>query len=282
MTDLGVLGRIEGIGFSAAAGINESGAVVGMSTTSNAVHAFRWTSNGGLRDLGVIAELALPEGSIGISAATAISNGGGQVVGLSTTLDSIHSFLWSDRNGMQDLGTLGGAVSVARGVNDREQVVGASATTDAAHAFIWSRQTGMQDLGTLGGTFSLATGINQGGQVVGASLTSTGDLHAFVWTRGSGMRDLGTLGGSFSVANAIDEIGRVVGLAATPTEAHAFVWTEASGMQDLGVLIDAPGLGLSEALAISPNRIIVGAGTTSSGSVRALSWALSSAQEASR
>src|SRR4029077_5202320 len=72
-----------------------------------------------------------------------------------------------------DLGTLGGASSYARGINDLGHVVGYSETAGAQiHGFIW--QNGwMSDLGTLpGGTYSDAHAINNADQVVGAAYTS--------------------------------------------------------------------------------------------------------------
>src|SRR5215203_1320141 len=56
---------------------------------------------------------------------------------------------------VQDLGTLGGSSSYARGINDSGKVVGRSVTSDGSHhAFLYdaSATPKMQDLGTLGGT----------------------------------------------------------------------------------------------------------------------------------
>lgn len=63
-----------------------------------------------------------------------------------------------------DLGTLGGGMSSALGINNREQVVGVSGTASGqSHAFL--RQNGvMTDLGTLGGTNSIAVAINERGR----------------------------------------------------------------------------------------------------------------------
>jgi probable HAF family extracellular repeat protein len=63
----------------------------------------------------------------------------GQVVGYSyTAAGSIHAFLWEARTGMQDLGTLGGAISVAYGINARGQIVGQAHTAAGeTHAVLW-------------------------------------------------------------------------------------------------------------------------------------------------
>ena len=84
---------------------------------------------------------------------------------------------------MTDLGTLGGPVRAAYGINDLGQVVGASETASGdGHAFRWEAGV-MIDMGTLpGGTESVARGINDLGQVVGRSRTASGDFHAVLWT----------------------------------------------------------------------------------------------------
>jgi probable HAF family extracellular repeat protein len=66
---------------------------------------------------------------------------------------------------MTDLGTLGGADSIARGVNSPGQVVGEAdiSGSSAFHAFLYSGGT-MHDLGTLGGALSQANAINDAGQ----------------------------------------------------------------------------------------------------------------------
>ena len=89
-----------------------------------------------------------------------------------------------------DIGTLGGDISRARGINAMGQVVGASsvAGNGVEHAFLWTPESAngttgtMVDLGTLGGAHSVANGINDFGVVVGRSNQSAGGDHAFVWT----------------------------------------------------------------------------------------------------
>ena len=64
---------------------------------------------------------------------------------------------------MQSIGTLGGANSVANGLNDRSEIVGESELrpgSDASRAFIWSETGGMHSLGTLGGRHSSAAAVN--------------------------------------------------------------------------------------------------------------------------
>ena len=100
-----------------------------------------------------------------------------------------------------DLGTLGGASSVATSVNADGQVAGhAEVANGDVHAFRWDPSSrAMLDLGTLGGKWSYAQGINDRGDVVGYSEMANGDVHAFVWLADQrSMRDLGSLGGSHS------------------------------------------------------------------------------------
>jgi len=142
VTDLGTLSGTYSEGHS----INDSGQVVGNSSTSVGNRAFLY-SGGGRTNLGT-----LPSGSA--SNALAI-NKSGQVAGWSYTSGTIfpRAFLYSEGE-MTSLGTLypgGGGTSVATGINDPGQVVGY--TTDATNtqkAFLYTDRN-MVNLGTLPG-----------------------------------------------------------------------------------------------------------------------------------
>jgi probable HAF family extracellular repeat protein len=164
MRDLGTLGGQS----SAANGINDAGLIVGSSQVApgdgrSPTHAF--ISDGqDLIDLGTL------EGGR-VSQAFAI-NDLDEVVGVSDGPGFIgHATLWNAK-GVQDLGTLGGAGSVALGIDDGDQIVGWSQTKDGSqHAFLYTDQ--MYDLNDLidpgsGMILLSATAVN--GNIVGFGL----------------------------------------------------------------------------------------------------------------
>ena len=160
-TDLGTLGGGADLGFpmgysSAANGVNDLGQIVGWSTTapipedfygwtgSSPIHAILWPTAGGMLDLGT-----LPGDEF--SAASKI-NFFGQVIGISGNAAAFEAnrqqyevtgrpFIWTQRNGMQDLNTLisassGWMLNSATGINFWGQIVGTGTLNGQPHGFL--------------------------------------------------------------------------------------------------------------------------------------------------
>src|SRR5262245_23728432 len=82
------------------------------------------------------------------------------VVSLIAVLSGGRSLQAANGYALTDLGTLGGAYSVAVDLDDNGMVAGYSAdATEALHAFAWTSSAGMVDLGTLGGAYSIARAV---------------------------------------------------------------------------------------------------------------------------
>lgn len=166
----------QGIGWSAAYGINDGGTVVGDGQLANG--AFRgivWNPDGSMLLLGTL-------GGTG-SQATGINNGG-EVVGFASVASGYqHAFSMLDAM-MIDLGTLGGGSSYAYGVNDGGEIVGYSYLANGGQsAFLYDNGT-MLDLNSLlpansGWDLLDAYGINDSGQITGEGLYN-GQVSAFL------------------------------------------------------------------------------------------------------
>lgn len=292
---------------STATWINSSGLIVGYSQNglSDPVVSFPelraviW-KDGQITDLGTLGGSA--------SYASAV-NSSGKVVG--TALNAVadpfsfydvlffgvpagtqtRAFIWDEKDGMQDIGTLGGPDATAALINDRGQVAGFSYVDStpvpstgipAFHPFLWDRKSGMKDLGTLGGTqLGSVNGLNEKGQVVGAT-TIAGDqqLHAFLWD-GEKLIDLTQppFGGDANgEADWINEAGEITGLGPIPAYCpadsfvgpiqHAFVWRQGQ-IVDLGTL---PGTTNSEGDFINSRSQIVGLSWTCDFAFTAFLW----------
>ena len=166
-------------------------------------------------------------------------NAYGQVVGAASFADdarghpSYHAFRTAPNrpinSATDDLGTLGGSLSWATGINVSGQVVGwASSPKFLQEAFRTAPNSPINfatdDLGTLGGSFSEANGINDSGEVVGASY-DTDFIHAFRTAPNSPINPAtDNLGGLTGIAWGINAFAQVVGYVYYPgwSNIHAF------------------------------------------------------------
>ena len=118
-------------GWSWAKDINELGQIVGGRTSEDGnIHAFLWTREEGMQDLGTLG---------GISSWAWAINDEGYIVGSSATAaEEQHAFLWTAEEGMMNLETLGGTRSIALDINDFNHIVGSSCDPDGQnHAVGW-------------------------------------------------------------------------------------------------------------------------------------------------
>jgi probable HAF family extracellular repeat protein len=261
--DLGTLPQPEGGYESLGFAVNSTGLVVGVATNTvpdaNSMfgygyeaRAFVWDEQNGMQDLGTLG---------GTDAQAVLVNERGQVAGYSYTNSAPSSacaslgmslttgtFFWDKKNGMVNIGGLGGTCTNVLGFNNRGQIVGLSFLTgdQIIHAFRWDRAEGLKDLGTLGGNYAVAYANNDSGDVVGGSALPGGvPIDAAIWRNG-GIIDLGGLpGGCGSFGFWINASDQVVGNAfndCTFETTTGFLWEDGAPMADLNALI-VPGSG---------------------------------------
>lgn len=250
---------------SVAYGISGNGQVVtGTFTVDGFFHAFRWTAEEGLEDLGC------PPGQVN-AWGVAASGDGGVIVGVANAGDPAfaRAFRWSASKGMQDLGVLPGynssrswAVSA-----DGEVVVGECDASwplpSASCAFRWTQAKGMECLPALpGSTYSNALAVSADGSVIAGSSGPT--QHAVRWTTAGGPQDLGVLPGSQGAyATSISADGSVI-VGWSYNSIRSFRWSPVTGMKELLPYLASKGAMVSGwgDLVVWP---ISGSGTTYAG-----------------
>lgn len=185
-----------------------------------------------------------------------------------------------------DLGTLGGTVGSANGINYEGRVAGAATLANGNSRAFLSGPGGMYDLGTLGGPNSSESGLNGSAQIAAYAETSKTDplsenfcgfgtsnvCLAAIWN--GTMTALPTLGGTNGIAYAINNQGQVAGAAETTTkdptcvspqalQFEAVLWGPAGQVQELPPL---PGDTVGAAMWLNNYGQVAGStGTCASG-----------------
>jgi uncharacterized membrane protein len=250
--------------------VNSRGEIVGLAYNtipdSNSLfgygyqsRAFYW-NNGVVQDLGTL--------GTGKDAAAGVINERGQVIGLAFTssnpdefctiggttngwnpflIYTTGSFFWDKKNGMKDLGGLGGGCTVANDLNGQGQVVGLSSLPGDTqfHPFVWNAATGMTDLfDPSDPSFGWAFAENAHGNIVG-QICDAVTCYAVLWRKRGGHWEKTNLSTSTqnAIAVSINASEQAVGLLFY-TNGSAAALAEVGGPTvDLNTLIP-PGSGL--------------------------------------
>lgn len=211
MNDLGTLGGPE----AGARAINNDGDITGYAAIADGnPRAFR-LSGGVMQNLGTLpSTIELYSFGHAINAHETVA-GTSSVGEFGQPEPPIHGFV-TKGDTLVDIGTFGGQVSEAFGINDHGKVVGTAETGTGFHdrnAFIWFRGFKL-DIGHLGGGYAVAYDINNRNQVVGFA-SGAGANQGFLWQRGK-MVAVETLiepaeGWTITDARAINEQQQIAG-----------------------------------------------------------------------
>jgi probable HAF family extracellular repeat protein len=223
----------------AAAGINNSGEIVGYSGDS-IFHGF-------LDNHGVFSSIDVA-GSNGTQALGI--NNSGEIVGLSfTSMGGTNAFL--DAHGTPTvLNLFGGAGAQANGINDSGEIVGYYNGAQFLTGFSYKNGT-VTSIFVPNSTATEPLGINNSGQIVGYYLDSMGGTHSFLYSNGS-FSPINVPGNPSGIATGINNEGEIVGYVGVGNFYEGFLddngsfsmfsvpgsaGTEAFGVNDLGDVV---------------------------------------------
>jgi probable HAF family extracellular repeat protein len=264
MVGLGVLGEEGDLDDSYAEDVNDSGTIVGASTTDDGDWNGFVSSGGGLSDIP-------PMGNDNASYAHAI-NDNGLIVGQSDDdIDEPGTQTATESNGGGGWTALGGTLTgfeftYANSVNSSGQIVGFESNFDSitGQAFLYTPKTGAQPIPLAGGfSNSTANGINDQGDVVGSEFTGSVS-QPFLYTPAGGTQLLPDLPGLtvLAEANDINDAGQIVGDAEDFNGDQAAFVYQTGTMTNLNSLLPAnSGWDLQTATGINNQGQVVGTGS---------------------
>jgi probable HAF family extracellular repeat protein len=164
--------------------LNDAGEVIGISSTSDtgagAYLSFRWTAQGGIRNLGSMGPSFTEHTALRI-------NEFGQVAGgaFNTATGLWHPFVWHPSTGFTDLKSRGfaaGRSGIAYGINKFGHAAVLILEPDGSRtAAVWVNGVGVVELPGLGGADGEVWDINDLGTIVGWGLTGSGRMRSARW-----------------------------------------------------------------------------------------------------
>lgn len=173
---------------------SDGSVIVGAGWFTNQHRAFRWTSSGGLVDLGGL------DGATTHSHAMAVSDDGSVVTGYSYSyeLGTYRGFHWTSANGMVDIGDYPGTrhmVIPMQISGDGSTIVGYARTSSGNQPFRWTADTGVTPLETWPSSAgsNVAWCTNSDGSIVAGWSDENGVHKATLWLPDSGIQYLDTL-----------------------------------------------------------------------------------------
>jgi len=288
MTDLGTL---EGGYNSGAAAINSRGEIVGEAYNTipdpNSLFGYGYQSRAAYWNNGVVQDLGTL--GTGTDAVAGLINDRGQVAGMSYTSSvpnalcpgisaftlTTGSFIWDKKNGMKDIGGLGGTCTLANDLNNHGQIVGGSALTGdtQVHPFVWNAATGVTDLlDSSDSSYGFAEGENELGDVAGGTCDSV-TCYAVLWRKSGGhwqKTNLSTVTDN-AFSGSINSSEQVIGNFAVTNGQAPFLSEDGGSIVDLNTLVPpGSGLQLYEADQINDRGEIVVQGVDASGNNHAV------------